>query len=470
MMRDCIAIIATVCFALLLFHAPVQSKIITIEADGTGDFTNLTDALTAVRSARDTIFVGPGVYPGLTWVGKTVTILSTDGPDATILDGEGIDRVLIFYMPAAEKGKKQQIVDVLVRGFTIANGYRDNNGGAVRVSEGSHVTMENCIFRDNVCTYHGGAIFMRNDGSSLTLTDCEFIDNHGTWSGGVTNIEDTHLEIDRCTFIGNTADFHAACLYSWTATMHVSNSVFMSNSSLDVSGGIYYCDNAGGIVQNNTFHGNSSPGETAATILVQESPSVVVTRNIIAGEVSGHGLEASDCTFSHTCNLFWDNEMNDIEGMDPDPTEIFEDPLFCDPELGNLSIAYESPAAPENNDCGFLIGALEPDCHIYGQSTRLAMSPATPEKLTLHQNSPNPFNPSTRIAYYLPGAAHVTIDVYDVRGRLVSRLVDDFESRGDHVVDWNGCNSFGRSVESGLYFCRLKVGSEILTRKMLLLR
>ena len=456
------------CLVLLLLHAPAHSKTVTVEQDGSGDYTTIAEALTAIRGVWDTIVVGPGVYNELLYIECSVTILSSDGPEATILDGGGIERVIIFQVPLEVKGKKVPEVNVELSGFTISNCFADNNGGAVRVDYGTHVTMQNCIFRDNVSNYAGAAIFMRRDGSSLTLSDCEFIDNYGHEVGAISIMEESLLEVDRCTFIGNSADVRSACIYAWDyATANISNSVFLNNSSQDISGGIAYSGSVSGTIQNNTFYGNDSPGWGT---IYAGSYNVTVTGNIIAGEKSGYGLVASNDN-NHTCNLFWDNELGDLyPELDPDPTEIFEDPLFCDPGTGDLSIAYESPAAPSNNDCGVLIGALEPACHADGPSARLALGSAVSEKLALHQNSPNPFNPSTRIAYYLPESARVTIDIYDVQGRLVSRLVDRLESRGEHVLEWNGRNSLGRPVGSGVYFCRLTMGREILTRKMLLLR
>ena len=63
--------------------------------------------------------------------------------------------------------------------------------------------------------------------------------------------------------------------------MNVSNSVFLNNSSLDVTGGIYYYGTSGTVL-NNTFYGNSSPGDHGASILIQDSYGVTVTGNIIA--------------------------------------------------------------------------------------------------------------------------------------------------------------------------------------------
>jgi flagellar hook assembly protein FlgD len=95
--------------------------------------------------------------------------------------------------------------------------------------------------------------------------------------------------------------------------------------------------------------------------------------------------------------------------------------------------------------------------------------PAMP--LTLHQNHPNPFNPSTTIGYYLPVDSPVTLDVYDSSGRLVARLLNAAkQAKGTHSVTWNGADAQGRGSSSGVYFYRLTSGKETISRKMILLR
>jgi hypothetical protein len=96
-------------------------------------------------------------------------------------------------------------------------------------------------------------------------------------------------------------------------------------------------------------------------------------------------------------------------------------------------------------------------------------TPALP--LTLYQNHPNPFNPSTAISYYVPVAGQVTLDVYDSSGRLVVRLASsERQSKGTHSVEWQGLDASGRTVSSGVYFYRLTSGKETISKKMVLLR
>lgn len=93
-----------------------------------------------------------------------------------------------------------------------------------------------------------------------------------------------------------------------------------------------------------------------------------------------------------------------------------------------------------------------------------------PQTFDLHQNSPNPFNPSTRVSFSLSEPGKVTLTVYALTGRRIATLIDAPLNSGDHSVDWNGHDEYGHEVASGVYFYRLSTGSERISRKMLLLR
>jgi len=93
-----------------------------------------------------------------------------------------------------------------------------------------------------------------------------------------------------------------------------------------------------------------------------------------------------------------------------------------------------------------------------------------PVPVTLAQNHPNPFNPSTTIEFYIPEAGQVSLRVFDVSGRLVRTLVDDSMEPGSHSVTWNGQDENGNSVPSGVYFSRFRTGKTTLSKKMILLR
>ena len=83
---------------------------------------------------------------------------------------------------------------------------------------------------------------------------------------------------------------------------------------------------------------------------------------------------------------------------------------------------------------------------------------------------PNPFNPQTTISFGLVRDAKVEISIYNVRGLRVIELVNEVYPTGRHAVTWRGQDDAGRNVASGAYFARMKVGGEVLTQRMMLVR
>ncbi len=89
----------------------------------------------------------------------------------------------------------------------------------------------------------------------------------------------------------------------------------------------------------------------------------------------------------------------------------------------------------------------------------------------LHPCWPNPFNPTTTIAYELPAPATVTLAVYDAAGRRVRTLVaGEFVAAGHHEVAWDGRDAGGRLAAAGVYLCRLRAGAAVRTQRMTLLK
>jgi len=92
-----------------------------------------------------------------------------------------------------------------------------------------------------------------------------------------------------------------------------------------------------------------------------------------------------------------------------------------------------------------------------------------PDKFTLSGNYPNPFNPETRIKFGLPEESRVTIDIFNVLGQQVKRLLESEKAAGYHSVRWDGTDQFGKKVGAGVYLYRMQAGDFIKTQKMMLL-
>ena len=109
------------------------------------------------------------------------------------------------------------------------------------------------------------------------------------------------------------------------------------------------------------------------------------------------------------------------------------------------------------------------DIHVV---TKVTVSDVPPGgwRTQLSQNTPNPFNPQTKISFTIGRAGPVGLHVFDLRGRLVRTLAKQQLDTGPHSVIWNGLDNQGRRVSSGIYFYRLVTTDAIETRKMVVLK
>jgi len=132
-----------------------------------------------------------------------------------------------------------------------------------------------------------------------------------------------------------------------------------------------------------------------------------------------------------------------------------------------LAEDWEGDSIWSNNVNGFYISEEAENTALKDRQTN------TPDKLKLHQNHPNPFNPVTNITYDLPpgnGQYKVIIKVYDIQGRLVKVLKNDKQSPGRYTVKWNGTDQSGQKVSNGVYIYSLQAGNYRSSGKMLFLK
>jgi len=135
-----------------------------------------------------------------------------------------------------------------------------------------------------------------------------------------------------------------------------------------------------------------------------------------------------------------------------------------------LTSSVEVSVEP-NPDFGFIRAVAAPDYRIivaeggssYGRPDDDASLHGS--EPALYPAYPNPFNPVTQITYWIPEKAHVSLAVYDVAGRLVTRLVDEVRERGEYTVGWQA-----EGLSSGVYFCRFVVGDYSENRKLMLIK
>ena len=100
----------------------------------------------------------------------------------------------------------------------------------------------------------------------------------------------------------------------------------------------------------------------------------------------------------------------------------------------------------------------------------LDISDELPGEYSLSQNYPNPFNPTTNISFSIVEASDVSLKVYDLSGKEINELANNFYTPGTYNVMWDATDSYGNQVSSGIYMYQLKSKDGILSNSMILMR
>jgi hypothetical protein len=206
----------------------------TVDDDGKADFDNIQAAVDAA-SDGDEIIVMPGTYTSaagevVDMLGKAVWLHSSKGEQVTIIDGEGTRRGIYC--------NNQEPSNTIIEGFTITNGYADNNsgGGGMLNDDNSNPTLTNCTFTNNTAGAGGG---MYTNESSPTLTNCTFTNNTSNSGGGMRNFQSSPT-LTNCTFTGNICFTRGGGMANWYGSFPtVTGCTFTDNTGFESGGGMY---------------------------------------------------------------------------------------------------------------------------------------------------------------------------------------------------------------------------------------
>jgi hypothetical protein len=174
-------------------------------------------------------------------------------------------------------------------------------------------------------------------------------------------------------------------------------------------------------------------------------------------------------THSETENLGF--ELYRAQGLDGPRTKLTSELI---PAAGTARETNEYAFDDRQVEAGNLYSYWLADVDYRGRRTLHGPATVTinalPKEYALAQNSPNPFNPSTRIAFALPVEGKVELRVFNMLGQLVRVLVDEHLPAGTHSVAWDGRDESGTNVPGGVYLCVLRANDFRATRKMVLAR
>lgn len=184
-------------------------------------------------------------------------------------------------------------------------------------------------------------------------------------------------------------------------------------------------------------------------------------------------MDETDAPFGDIVALYDDHcFIPTISALDINTTDLYYD-IDGDPVLVD-NTPFDAVYFPSENQEHVDITAENEEWFKYEvrfDSTLVAADRPVPRGTPwLFQNTPNPFNPTTTIRFSIPSDAHVTLSVFSVTGQRVATLVDAMLPAGPGEIVWDGENSAGHEMSSGVYFYRLRADGWTDTRKMVLLK
>lgn len=349
--------------------------------------------------AADSVLVGPGTYyENIDFKGKPITVLSTHGPDLTIIDANGVGSCVKFVTQESRASVLQGLTLTHGGGQMSSRTGQAKHGGGIFCEDGSPTIRRNVI-RENTLTDRGsgaGGYFgnpFRDSavanpklednhfegniasefGGGCAIVNCDAVLISNKFSnnsaqkydgGGVWCWKTGAIQVQQCLFVNNVTGDHGGALElagDPNSTATIRHNLFLRNiahglDSPDIQrgagGGISVRGSAGDI-SNNTFVGNDGDalhGPSGGALLIAESDNAVnIFDNIIAGS-RGYGIACFEVSAGalHD-NLLWDNSPSDF-GSDTLActsllaANVHADPIFCDPTAMDFRVAANSPA------------------------------------------------------------------------------------------------------------------------------
>jgi len=280
-----------------------------------------------------------------------------------------------------------------------------------------HYQFQNCIFSDIHCNVRGMLLL----GYNYPL-----------------------VEITNCTFAGQTGNGEALMV---NGIVTISNCIFYNNRSMEIA--INPMDGSG-ITSTLTLDNN----------LIRNGFSDI-------WQAPGNTIHYHDTNISGNPLFLGGDDVHD--------------PLYYSLAAGSPCINTGTPDTLGLNLLPYDLagnwrvwnGRIDMGCYEYGSTPWVANDdPYIPEVEPglMLSNYPNPFNPTTTIAYQLPKNGKVRMDIYNLKGQHVTTLVDEVKVAGSHTAIWNGTDSSGSSVASGVYIYRLSFNGVSQSNKMLLMK
>ncbi|TKJ41217.1 hypothetical protein CEE37_06010 [candidate division LCP-89 bacterium B3_LCP] len=381
--------------------------------------------------------------------------------------------------------------DALIENCQVLGNHAEMDAGGIYIGQFSYPTIQYCSISNNSATEAAGGIMCYRSGP--VISNCVINGNHADDDGGGMHCYfNGAAYIINCTFYGNSSNAEGGGIYCapfWQDPTLI-NCILWNNPPNQIGGNgnpsVTYCDIMGG------YYGTGN--------IWQDPLMVNPNWGVFYLQWGSPCIDAGD----PNSPLDPDSTRADMGAFyyDQSTTPVILAGFFADPlDMGVLltwSTACEiecygwivqrngedvSPiiqgngTTPEPHEYSYLdsvatgmysycIKQLDYSGSVsYSPLVTVSVGTMGIAAFCLHQNHPNPFNPSTVLSYKLPVASIVNLSIYDISGRLVAELVDGWRDAGVHEVTFDGS-----SLASGIYIYQLDIGSNSVSGKMVLMK
>jgi len=353
--------VALAAIVLVGLAGPAASVVIHVP----GDQPTIQEGVNAAGKG-DTVLVAPGTYSGelnrnIDFGGVNTVLRAVSGAEATTIDG--LDGARAFHLHSGEDTTS------VIEGFTIISGRTDDIGGGF-LCDGASVTIRGCIFEGNWTGDRGGALACV--ASSCVIANTTFYGNTSEYAlhgegGAVYCTNGSNLTVRDCVFRSNSSDMGGALACSGSSSVRIVRCLCWGNAA--DSGGAFACRGSSSMtIEQCTMSDNISVSGTS--VCCDGNSTVEATATIMAFGWKGTAVMCwTGGTVTLACCDVYSNEYGDWVGCIADQSGVngnfSADPLYCwfisTPDR-RFSLHADSPCAPENSSCCGQVGAFGVGC------------------------------------------------------------------------------------------------------------
>ncbi|MFA7418297.1 MAG: right-handed parallel beta-helix repeat-containing protein [Melioribacteraceae bacterium] len=397
---------------------------------------------------------------------------------------------------------------------TISGNTASLSGGGFDNWDGSTIKITNCTISGNTASQKGGGIYNQSN-ASFTSTNCTIANNTcgssynggGLYNDGSFYVKNTILGNNQKSD-GTTQDYYYGSGYLYSNGYNIcetGDDYIEFNGTGDIRGEQANLNLSATLASNNTTNGTYTLKTTSSSVAINAGTSSGTNNSVTIPTQDQRGAERNGAADIGAYE-YWADDA-------PLPVELAS--FSASVVSGKVFLSWST--ATEVNNYGFeifrlaqngkweIIGFVQGHGNsnslkdytfidntppngkikyrlkqidfngVFEYSNEIETNNSLPTNFSLNQNYPNPFNPETTIEYTIPAnvkgeTIYVTLKVFDVLGREVATLVDEFKQAGSYKVTFNVETRHGVSLPSGVYFYKLQSGSYSETKKLILMK